>query len=79
MIVARFRDAGGGAVPMTASISWGDGTFARGTVLTRGNGVSDVRGTKRYSHVGRYTIVVTIKDPAGRTSVARSRAVVRRR
>jgi hypothetical protein len=78
-IVARFRDAAGGAVHMTASISWGDGTSARAAVLTRGGGLYDVRGTKRYNRAGRYTVTVTLTDPAGRTWVARSRAVVSRR
>jgi hypothetical protein len=78
-IVARFRDSAGGAVHMTASISWGDGTSARATVLTRGTGLYDIRGTKRYNRAGRYTVIVTLTDPAGRTWVARSRAVVSRR
>jgi hypothetical protein len=79
VVVARFRDAGGGAIRLSTSVSWGDGTYAAGTLLPRGNGVYDVRGTKRYGRAGRYAITVTVRDSNGRTSVARSTAVVRRR
>jgi hypothetical protein len=79
VVVARFRDAGGGTTRLSTSIAWGDGTFASGTVLPRGSGIYDVRGTKRYGRAGRYAITVTVRDSSGRTSVARSTAVVRRR
>jgi hypothetical protein len=79
VVVARFRDAGGGTIRLTTSIAWGDGTYARGTLLPRGDGVYDVRGTKRYSRAGRYSITVMVTDANGRTSSARSTAVVRRR
>ena len=79
VIVARFRDAAGGTVRMKTSIAWGDGTYASGTVLPRGNAVYDVRGTKRYGRAGRHTVTVTVTDPNGRNSVARSTAVVSRR
>jgi len=79
VIAAHFRDAGGGAVRLKSSITWGDGTFATGTVLARGNGVYDIRGTKRYSRPGRYSITVTVTDADGRTSIAHSRAIVGRR
>ena len=79
VIAAHFRDAAGGTVRLKSSIVWGDGTFATGTVLARGNGVYDIRGTKRYSRPGRYSITVTVTDPDGRTSIAHSRAIVGRR
>jgi len=79
VIVARFRDAGGGSIGLKPSIAWGDGTNASGTVLVRGNGVYDVRGTKRYARPGRYTVTVTVRASDGRTSVARSRVTVTRR
>ena len=47
-IVARFRDAAGGTIRLKTSIAWGDGTYAAGTLLPRGNDAYDVRGTKRY-------------------------------
>jgi hypothetical protein len=78
-IVARFRDAAGGTIRLKTSIAWGNGTHASGTLLSRGNGVYDVRGTKRYGRAGRYSITVTVTDPNGRTSIARSTAVVSRR
>jgi hypothetical protein len=79
VIAAHFRDAGSGTVRLKSSIAWGDGTFATGTVLVRGNGVYDIRGTKRYGRPGRYSITVTVTDPNGRTSTAHSRAIVIRR
>ena len=79
VIVARFRDAAGGTLRMKTSIAWGDGTYASGTLLARGSGVYDVRGTKRYGRAGRHTVTVTLTDPNGRGSVARSTAVVSRR
>ena len=78
VIVARFRDAAGGMTRLKTSIAWGDGTYAAGTLLPRGAGVYDVRGTKRYSRAGSYSVAVTVTDPSGRSSLARSRAVVRR-
>jgi hypothetical protein len=79
VIAAHFRDAGGGTVRLKSSIAWGDGSFATGTVLVRGNGVYDIRGTRRYSRAGRYSVTVTVTDPKGRTSIAHSRAIVSRR
>jgi hypothetical protein len=79
VIVARFRDAGGGERRLASSIAWGNGTYSTGVVISRGSGVYDVRGTRRYSHARRYSIVVTVRDASGRTSVARSTAVVKRR
>ncbi len=79
LVVARFRDAGGGAVRLNAGINWGDGTTSSGAVLVRGGGVYDVRATKRYRSAGRYSVTVTVTDGAGRTSIAHSRAVVVRR
>ena len=64
---------------MHAFIAWGDGTTSFGTVLVRGSGVYDVRGTKRYARAGRYTVTITLTDKNNRTSIARSRALVARR
>jgi FG-GAP repeat len=76
VIVARFRDAAGGTTRFKTSIAWGNGTYAAGTLVPRGNGVYDVRGTKRYSRAGRYSITVTVTDSSGRRSIARSKAIV---
>jgi hypothetical protein len=78
-VVARFHDAGGGTSHFDASISWGDGTSSAGAVLMRGDGVYDVRSTKRYRNAGRYTVSVTLTDSSGRRSIARSKAIVVRR
>ena len=64
---------------MKTSLAWGDGTYASGTLLPRGNGVYDVRGTKRYGRAGRYSVTVTVSDQKGRMSVAHSTVVVARR
>jgi hypothetical protein len=79
VVVARFRDAGGGSIRLHTAIAWGDGTYAAGTLLPRGDGVYDVRGTKRYSRTGRFSVTVTVNDASGRVSIARSTAVVKRR
>jgi hypothetical protein len=79
VIVARFHDAAGGMIRLKTSIAWGDGNSASGTLLPRGNGVYDVRGTKRFAHAGRYSVTVTVSDAKGRTSVAHSVAFVARR
>jgi VCBS repeat protein/FG-GAP repeat protein len=79
VIVASFRDASGGSIRLTSSIAWGDGTSGTGVVLPRGDGVYDVRGTKRYGRRGTYAITVRVSDAKGRVSIARSRSVVSRR
>jgi hypothetical protein len=80
IVVARFRDAAGsrGSGLFRAEIDWGDGTSWNGAVLARGGGVYDVRSTKRYSKRGRYDVTVTLRDDQGRSSIARSAAVVSR-
>jgi FG-GAP repeat len=82
VIVAGFHDAGGDRTPrrdFRASIDWGDGTSWNGVVLARGGGVYDVRSLKRYARAGRYQLTVTFTDRAGRSSIARGKAVVSRR
>jgi hypothetical protein len=80
IVVARFRDAAGGSASgLRATIEWGDGTSWNGKVLTRGGGVYDVRSLKRYARRGRYALTVTLTDSRGRTSIARSTAVVIRK
>ena len=80
IVVARFRDAAGGSGSgFRASIDWGDGTSWNGKVLSRGGGVYDVRSIKRYGGRGRYALTVTLTDSRGRTSIARSTAIVVRK
>jgi hypothetical protein len=81
-IVARFHDAAGDRAArrdLRASIDWGDGTSWNGVLLARGGGVYDVRSLKRYARAGRYALTVTFTDRNGRSSIARSRAIVSRR
>jgi hypothetical protein len=78
VVVARFRDAAGSAsAAFRSDIRWGDGTFGTGRVLSRGNGVYDVRATKRYARPGRYSVTVTLSADRNRSSIARGRAIVR--
>jgi len=81
IVVARFADAEGaaGRAGLRAEIDWGDGTGWIGTLVPRGNGIYEVRSTKRYASRGRYHVVVTMTNDRGRTSVARSTAVVARK
>jgi hypothetical protein len=78
VIVARFVDAAGaaGRSGLRAEIDWGDGTSWNGTLVSRGNGVYDVRSTKRYASRGRYRVTVTMTNDHGRLSIAHSTAVV---
>lgn len=79
IIVARFHDAAGGSASgLRATIEWGDGTSWNGKVLVRG-GVYDVRSIKRYGRRGRYALTVTLTDSRGRSSIARSTAIVIRK
>jgi FG-GAP repeat len=80
IVVARFRDASGGSGSgFRAAIDWGEGTSWNGKVLARGRGVYDVRSIKRYAGRGRYAVTVTLTDSRGRTSIARSTAIVVRK
>lgn len=80
VVVARFRDAAGGSASgVRATIDWGDGTSWNGRVLSRGGGVYDVRSLKRYGARGRYALTVTLTDNRGRSSIARSTAIVVRK
>ena len=79
-VVARFTDAARTRPgPLIAGIRWGDGTRGHGLVLRRSSTVFDVRSTKRYARHGRYTATITFTDGGGRTSIARSTILVRRR
>ena len=80
VVIARFRDAAGAGsgLGFRAEIEWGDGTTWRGAAVSRGGGVYDVRSWKRYPRRGRYAVKVTLTDFSGRSSIARSTALVRR-
>jgi hypothetical protein len=80
VIVAWFRDAAGSTrSDVRVAIGWGDGTSWNGRVLARGGGVYEILSNKRYARAGRYPVTATWSDAAGRTSIARSRAIVSRR
>jgi hypothetical protein len=79
VIVARFRDAAGRAGSARVRIDWGDGTSSSRILVSEAGGTYTVRTTKRYARPGRYAVRVTLRDDTGRTSVARSTAIVSRR
>jgi hypothetical protein len=69
--VATFTDAYTGQVAsdLTATISWGDGTFDVGTI-TGGAGTFTVSGTHTYSLAGQDSVTVTLSDDAPGTATA---------
>jgi hypothetical protein len=49
----------------SATIDWGDGTRAAGTIAPAPGGAFSVTGTHAYSATGTYTATVTVRDFAG--------------
>jgi hypothetical protein len=78
--VAWFRDASRSSRnDVRVAIDWGDGTSWNGRVVSHGGGLYEIRSRKRYARAGRYAVTATWRDGTGRTSIARSRALVSRR
>jgi len=79
VVVGRFHDvAQMKGLALRATIDWGDGTSWRAVPIRRARADINVRSSKRYTTRGVYRITVTLTDGIGRTSVARSTAVVSR-
>ncbi len=76
--VATFIDAdpAGVASDYTATIDWGDGVTAAGTIASAVGGGFTVTGAHTYASVGVYPTSVTIKDVGGATATATSTANV---
>jgi hypothetical protein len=77
--VARLSDPqAGDDWPLTALISWGDGTpTASGRIRGRGKGRLQVIGSHSYAMPGRFEVLVTIRDDAGHELAAEGMAIVR--
>jgi hypothetical protein len=59
----------------TATITWGDGTTSRGTVVAHGTAFG-VRGSHVYDREGTFPVSVTVRDAAGSQVVGNLSAVV---
>jgi YD repeat-containing protein len=73
--VATFTDANPQATvaDFTATINWGDGSSAAGTVAVNGSGFQ-VLGDHTYDNAGSFTITTTIVDDGGSTATATGNA-----
>jgi streptogramin lyase len=62
--VASFADADPAATPssFTATIAWGDGATAAGTVTANSTGGFNVSGEHTYAEEGHYAVTVTLTD-----------------
>jgi hypothetical protein len=71
-VVARFTDAnpGGTVSDFTATITWGDGQTAPGTIAADPGGGFVVSGTNTYAQNGTFAVVVAIADRDGATATA---------
>jgi hypothetical protein len=76
--LAQFVDASLAGADYRARIAWSDGPVTTGIVVADGK-TFDVRGTRRFTRPGRLHVSVTFTSGDGRTSVARSVVIVRRR
>jgi phosphodiesterase/alkaline phosphatase D-like protein len=76
--VAKFSDANpdGKASDYTATIKWGDGSSAAGTIAAAAGGGFEVKGSHTYASGGVYKTTVTIDDVGGSTATATSKAEV---
>ena len=75
--VATFTDAdpGGAVSDYSATIAWGDGSQAAGTVSPSGGGFT-VTGIHTYASAGSYTATVTITDAGGSHTAAQTTVAV---
>jgi hypothetical protein len=76
--VMSFTDANPLAVAgdFTATITWGDGASAAGTVVANGSGGFDVTGAHTYAHAGNRSVSVVVNDVGGATASAGVTATV---
>lgn len=56
------------AADFAATINWGDGTTATGTVTSTGGGTYGVSGSHHYASTGQFTIRTTVIDDGGSTA-----------
>ena len=77
--VASFSqsgEAGVGPGSYTATISWGDGSHSRGSVIVRHPGGYLVNGAHAYAKRGNYTVAVRVTAASGASSVGTNRVSV---
>jgi hypothetical protein len=76
--VATFIDDNPSATgaDFSATIDWGDGTVAPGTISLGGRGVFTIAGSHAYADETASTIVVTLADDGGAQATAMSTAAV---
>jgi ELWxxDGT repeat protein len=75
--VASFKDPGGfeDLSHYAATIDWGDGTTAAGTILRDGSNLR-VAGAHTYAHHGNFNVEVSISDDGGPAATATSTVLV---
>jgi hypothetical protein len=73
-VVASFNDENGNPdqTDLSATINWGDGTVAPGTLQPNATGGFDVWGSHTYAEEGDYLIGVTLDDLGGSTAFVES-------
>ncbi len=76
--VATFTDANpqAAAADFQATIAWGDGTTAAGTIAPAPGGAFAVTANHLYARGGAFTVSVTIKDAGGSQATTTSTATV---
>jgi regulation of enolase protein 1 (concanavalin A-like superfamily) len=76
VVLATFSDTNAGAPPKTLSstVTWGDGSTSKGTVVATSGGYSVV-ASHIYNHVGTYVPVVKLTD-SGATAQANTTTIV---
>ena len=77
VVVAAFSDAGSPLPPAdyTATIDWGDGATTAG-VVSRSGGGFQVAGSHVYADERNFSLVATVRDPAGAVGVGRGAAAI---
>ena len=70
-VVAKGK-AYGTTNPLSANITWGDGSSSAGTITLNANGSYSVTGSHSYAEEGNYTLTVIVSDSSGNRSVTNS-------
>jgi hypothetical protein len=76
-VVANFTDtnlANNSADDFAATIDWGDGSTAAGTITFNGSGHFSVSGTHTYADPGTFTVTVTFADDDSGTASATAKS-----
>ena len=76
--VATFTDAdpGGNIADYGATITWGDGTSATGSIAANPAGGFEVQGSHTYATTGSYQVTVAITDFGSSSVTAKTTAVI---